>query len=367
LGVFSSNPGTGPGAGSAVSPSVLSMVRSVWLSRTVLPLLCTLLLIPSNLSSVAGQEPAGNEDILRVNTDLAVFPIRVKDGKGRAATSLTVRDFLVKDKDKVTSGLYFAAGAERLALVFALDQSGSLREIISEQRDTALALMGRFNEGSRIAVLRFSEVPSLAASFDSDPEQARAAFSFAASRNARTAIFDAAAAAVKTFDTIPRDRAERRIVILISDGLDNVSRIRPRKVIETAQANSISFYIIQIPLFIPRDGHLVVRPATKGFRELAEQTGGRYFLIGENAALETARHPDLSAVFQAIEEDLKSQFLIGFYAGEAARDGRAHQVSIGLIPSRLVYSVGQYGFARTHHFSLRLGPGVDATSNKSNE
>ncbi|HKZ81445.1 MAG TPA: VWA domain-containing protein [Pyrinomonadaceae bacterium] len=337
------------------------MVRSVWLSRTVSLLLGTLLTLSSQYSFA--QELTSDDDVLRVSTDLAVFPIRAKDGKGRAALNLTVRDFLLKDKDKVTAGLYFAAGAERVALMFALDQSGSLREIISEQRDAAIALLGRFDKNSRVAVLRFSELPSLVVPFDNDPEQARGAFTFPARANARTAIFDAAAAALTAFDSLPMDRAERRIVILISDGLDNASRIKPDRVVQAAQSKGISFYTIQIPLFFPRNGRLAPRPAAKGFRELAEKTGGRYFLIGEKAALETERRPDLSPVFQAIEEDLKSQFLIGFYAADKARDGSAHVVSISLIPLGLSYSVGQYGFARSHRFSLRFARRAEASHN----
>lgn len=330
------------------------MVPAVWLTCSVSLLLGTLFLTPSTRYSHA-QEPTSSDDVLRVNTDLAVFPIRVRDRKGNAATNLSVKDFLLKDNDGITAGLYLAAGAEQVSILFALDESGSLREILAEQRDTAVALLGRFNSDSRIAVLRFSEVPSLVAPFDKDPERARAAFDFAARRNARTAIFDAATAAVDAFKPLRRDRAERRIVILISDGLDNASRIKPTRVVDSAQANNISFYTIQIPLFIPRDGRLRVRTATKGFRELAEKTGGRYFLIGEKANLESNWRPDLSAVFEAIEEDLKSQFLIGFYAAEQARDAKAHQISISLMPAGLVYSVGQYGFGRTHKFVLQLG------------
>src|SRR6185369_10020676 len=103
------------------------------------------------------------------------------------------------------------------------------------------------------------------------------------------AIFDAAADAVQQFATGNRDITERRIVILISDGLDNSSRVAPDSVIAAARAANVSFSTIQIPLFEPRDGHLQVRKASKGFRELAEKTGGAYFLVGnvKNALSQT--------------------------------------------------------------------------------
>ena len=48
----------------------------------------------------------------------------------------------------------FLRQALSVALVSLLDQSGSLREIISQQREAALALFRRFSDRSSIAVLK---------------------------------------------------------------------------------------------------------------------------------------------------------------------------------------------------------------------
>src|SRR6185503_13201488 len=157
-----------------------------------------------------------------------------------------------------TSGLFFSAGVDRVALVFALDQSGSLREIVAQQQNAALALFSRFSDRSSLAVLRFSDVSELTATFDNDPANARSAFKFPAINNRHTAIFDAAEKSITTFNSLPRVRGERRIVILISDGLDNASRTRPAEVIRSAIETQVSFYTIHIPLFEPRDGRLAV-------------------------------------------------------------------------------------------------------------
>ena len=152
------------------------------------------------------------------------------------------------------------------------------------------------------------------------------------------------------FDDLPRVRAERRIVILISDGLDNASRTKPGAVIDAALNNHVSFYVIHLPLFEPRDGRLAVRAPAKGFRDLAEKTGGKYFLAGDvKSALAPVKDIDLTAIFQAIEEDLKSQYLLGFYLGEGANDGQQHRFSLG-VPSGLQYQVGRLGYSRRHEF-----------------
>jgi Ca-activated chloride channel family protein len=317
---------------------------------------CTLLVITVLLpvKSLA-QDNSDNDDVISVSTDLLLFPIRIRDKRGQAVKGLEQSDLALKDKDQVTAGLYFASGADRVAIVFALDQSGSLREIISQQRDAAVALFGRFSERSSVAVLRFADSPSPVVPFGRDPEAARAAFSFDAGSNRRTAIFDAAESALKMFEDLPRVRAERRIVVLISDGLDNASRTKANTVVEAALDKRVSFYVIHVPLFEPRDGRLAVRLPSKGFRELAEKTGGKYFLVGDSkSALNVNRTSDLTPVFQAIEEDLRSQYLLGFYIAEAARDGKRHRLSLSLIPSGVEYSVWRFGYSRSHDFIVKL-------------
>jgi Ca-activated chloride channel homolog len=343
-------------------PSGAFCVASLRIILLTLLSCCFLFSTPKRLHkyvSAQAQTPQSDDDVIRVSTDLLLFPVRIRDKRGQAVPGLTEADLSLKDQDKVTSGLYFLPGADRVALLFALDRSGSLRQIISQQRDAALALFGHFNQRSNIAILTFSEKPSLVVPFKKGPEEstdaASAGFRFAPAINQHTAIFDAAAAAIKAFEVLPPSRAERRIVILISDGLDNASRYEAKDIIAAALDKRISFYVIHLPLFEPRDGHLAVRPPAKGFRDLGEKTGGKYFLVGDaGTALAVEKTNDLTPVFRAIEEDLKSQYLLGFYLNEASRDGRRHTFSLSLVPPGIEYSLGQRGYSRTQKFFVNV-------------
>lgn len=328
------------------SPSNYSWLNALRL----LPLLICVL-----FPCVSSAQDTQDDEVLRFSTDLSVYPVRIRTRNRSLVPKLTEDDFVLSDPDGVTTSSYFAAGADRVALVFALDESGSLQQIISQQREAAIALFERFNNNSRVGILRFSDRPSVIVPFDKEREAAKSAFDFRARRDTHTAIFDAAAQAVKMFEGLKKDPAERRIVILISDGLDNYSSTKASRVIAAAQANNISFYTIQIPLFEPRDGRLAVRGPSSGFRDLADRTGGKYFLTADaKAALDTQKQNDLGPVFNAIEEDLKSQYVVGFYVGDKARDDRLHKISITLKRQNVEYSVAQYGFSKTHHFSVKL-------------
>jgi Ca-activated chloride channel homolog len=335
-------------------PEIAATFKSHLLSRSAV----LLVILAFSLPPLAAQTPNDDDDVVRVTTDLLLFPVRIRNKQKQAVLGLRQQDLLLEDKDHATSELLFLPGAERVSLVFALDQSGSLRQTIEQQQDAALALFSRFNARSKVAVLRFAETPALVAPFDSEPEAVRTAFKFPPQKDQHTAIFDAAAAALKAFDSLVPDRSERRIVILISDGLDNASRTKANQVIETALEKHVSFYVIHVPLYEPRGGHIAVRQPAKGFRDLAEKTGGWYFLAGGlDNELSPAKSTDLTPVFQAIEEDLKSQYLLGFYIAAGARDGKRHRFSLSLVPAGLEYSVGKLGYSRTHDFFVNLQPG----------
>lgn len=350
------------------SKSIASILSAASLRLFALSLLVSAFVALTALHLVhhQAQQPATDDEVVRVNTDLFVIPIRVRDKRGLATTVLTERDLSLRDEDHVTAGLTLYHGADRLALVFALDQSGSFREIVSEQREAALALAGRFGDRSQVAVIRFAEKPALVAPFSRDISAARESFSFPARANQHTAIFDAAAAALDAFDGLPQIRSERRIVVLISDGLDNASRIKASSVIQAAMRNHVSFYVIHLPLFEPRDGRLAVRSPAKGFRELAEKTGGKYLLVGDSRAALSPQankaNNDLTPIFKAIEDDLRSQYLLGFYAGEGARDGRNHRFTISL-PAGFEYQIGDYKYSRTQEF-FHVLPGKPKKASK---
>jgi Ca-activated chloride channel homolog len=272
-----------------------------------------------------------DDEVLTVRTDLVTVPVFVTDRRGARVSGLSAADFRVAADGRPVEISYFAAGASRVALLFALDASGSAREHIERQREAAHALLARFGSDSSAAVLAFADRPALALPFTADAGQVRAAFSLAAGRDRPTAIFDAALAAARAFDTRKSDQTERRIVLLLSDGLDTASTTRAPAVVAEARERGVSFYVIHFPLFTPRDGRLVVRRPSKGFRELAEQTGGQYFLLGdERAALDPRATYDLAPVFRAVADDLQSQYVLGFYAGEAARTGRPQRLEVRL-------------------------------------
>src|SRR3989440_5846415 len=282
-------------------------------------------------ASAEDETPAHPEEVGRVRTDLVVVPVFVPDSRGRRVSGLARPDFEVRDDGQRVEPNYFAAGAERVALLFLLDASGSTRDIINEQRETALAVFSHFGTRSRVAVMQFRESPELSVPFTNDLRVARKGFQPAALPDRRTAIFDAARAAVRAFGKEGQRPEERRIVVLLSDGLDTASASSAAAAVEEARAAGVSFYVIHVPLFEPRGGRLAARTPSKGFRDLAEKTGGQFFVVGDaRTALDPHPEHDLRPIFQAIAEDLLGQYLLGYHASEAGQRPGLHRVEVRL-------------------------------------
>jgi Ca-activated chloride channel family protein len=230
----------------------------------------------------------------------------------------------------------FNAGVERLALAFVLDASGSVREHITRQEQAARALLANFPDTPRTAVFHFTAQTQLAASFTTDADTIRRAFAISHRPSQRTAIFDAALTAIRSFDRLPTRELERRIIILVSDGLDTASTISPAAVIAEADTRNIAIYVLHLPLYTPRDGRLAPRPPVKGFRDLARLTGGNYYLIGDaRSALNPRLAYDFTPAFNDITADLRSQYVLGFYPPTQAFNASAipnteHRIKVEL-------------------------------------
>ena len=125
-----------------------------------------------------------------------------------------------------------------------------------------------------------------------------------------TALYDSIVAASRKFDGIDG----RRAVILLTDGADSDSDHTFREAVVAAQRADVAIYPVGVelsPRFV-RERWIL--------RELAEQTGGRIFSFGQRT--------DPKEIYEAIEEDLRSQFRISYAPTIPGGDGEWRELEI---------------------------------------
>ena len=130
-----------------------------------------------------------------------------------------------------------------------------------------------------------------------------------------TALYDAIYRACK--DRLLKDKSDRpirRAIIIVSDGEDNQSEFSRAQAIEMAQRAEVLIYAISTD-----DSGLVLR-GDKALQQLADATGGRAFF--------PFKMKDIKNSFVAIEDELRSQYVVSYRPADFDADGRHRSIEI---------------------------------------
>lgn len=137
-----------------------------------------------------------------------------------------------------------------------------------------------------------------------------------------TALYDAVYHACK--EKFLKDRPERPVrkaIIVVSDGEDNQSEVSKAQAIEMAQRSEVIIYAISTD-----DSGLVMR-GDKVLEQLAEATGGRVFF--------PFKMKDITHSFAAIEDELRSQYVVSYKPADFDADGRYRSIEISALKKDL--------------------------------
>lgn len=172
----------------------------------------------------------------------------------------------------------------------------------------------------RAFVLGFADHPSLTQDDSDDPEQLAAGV--AALRNGGgTALFDAIYSACEKLSTAKTGETEARILIVLSDGDDNSSRITLSRAIEMAQMRDITIYAINTRIESSDSVYLQgVARSDAAMKELAAQTGGRSFVEVSNW--------EVTRAFSVIEEEMRNRYSVSYQPGNLEENGRFRRIEI---------------------------------------
>jgi VWFA-related protein len=137
-----------------------------------------------------------------------------------------------------------------------------------------------------------------------------------------TALYDAIYRACKEKFLKDRpDRPVRKAIIIVSDGEDNQSEVSRAQAIEMAQRAEVIIYAISTD-----DSGLVLR-GDRVLEQLADATGGRAFF--------PFKMKDITHSFAAIEDELRSQYVVSYRPADFDADGRYRSIQISSLKKDL--------------------------------
>jgi Ca-activated chloride channel family protein len=260
------------------------------MGNSVRPRAAAILVILALTSAASGaqQAPAQQPTFSTSVTQVEVYAT-VTSGDGRAIKGLTQSDFTVLEDDVPQRITTFVGGEFPAAVALAIDRSFSMKGTpLTVARTAGRAFVASLKPDDRAALISISGDVEVLAPLDTEKAQLLKALD-ALDPWSTTSLHDAL---IRCLDLLDQE-AGRRAIVVLSDGVDRYSKASAADVVARARRSDVLMY----PIAIGR-----VRPAL--FPELATVTGGQSFHLREARTLQ----PTL----QAIAEDLRSQYLIGY-------------------------------------------------------
>jgi len=252
----------------------------------------------------------------RVN-EVNVF-FSATDKRGKFVKHLSSRDFQVLDDHKPPQSIVDFRSETDLPLRLGLlvDASGSVTSRFGFEQQAATQFLNQILRPGfdQAFVLGFNTKSQLAQDY-TDKVSALSDGIERLQPGGGTALYDAIFHACHNkLLNLSHERPMRKALIVLSDGEDNQSYVTLQQAIDMAQRAEVIIYAISTD-----DSGLVMR-GDGVLEKIADATGGRAFF--------PFKIKDITKSFGAIEDELRSQYIVAYKPAEFENDGRYRSIEI---------------------------------------
>jgi Ca-activated chloride channel family protein len=330
--------------------------------------------------AAGGVEEVGEDDVVRIETQLVSVPAIVTDGAGRPLTGLSSTDFQIFEDGRPQKISNFATTGAPFEVALLLDTSGSTREDVGLIRAAARAFVEALRPGDRVAILAFNTkkegsdslaTVEIKAPLTDDRELLQEAVESVGASNG-TPFYDSLEKVAKdVFRDNPTPALRgRRALVALTDGVDSASESDFDEARELLKRAGVVAYFVQVnteeyvedrlmqdceddgalrlsrtqlqryrrviaPAAAAEDflnfcrmgqfermhaSRTLYRLAREEMNRLARDSGGKTFPAAD---LRDARR-----AFRQVAEDIGTQYSLGYYSTNTARDGSFRKINV---------------------------------------
>jgi Ca-activated chloride channel family protein len=254
------------------------------------------------------------EITLHMDVKLVNVFVNVTDQTGAIVGGLAREDFAIAEDGRQQQIAIFERQSELpLNLTLAIDTSGSVHKDMAQEADAAKRFAhALLRPQDQMSLLQFAtDVRELTAftnkvsQIDRGLNQLRGDYA--------TAIYDAILLGSERLG----QKDGRKVLVLVSDGDDTASSTTYAKALEQALRSEVMIYsIIDVPIEASAGRDLGGEHA---LITIAEQTGGKSFYVSDGG---------LDRAFARVSDDLRTQYLLGYYPHHQAPGTNFHRVQV---------------------------------------
>jgi Ca-activated chloride channel homolog len=253
---------------------------------------------------------------IRVNVKLVNVFVNVTDANGAPVGGLTKDNFTLSEDGRPQKiAVFDRESAVPLQIVLAIDTSGTVHKDMSIEEHAAREFVhALLRPVDQLDLMEFASDVREVVPFTSNLHQIDNGLDRLRGGPA-TALYDTIFLASENL----AGRPGRRVLVLISDGDDTAHGVEYPRALEAALRSEVLVYsIIDVPIAADagRDTggeHALIT--------LSQETGGKHYY---------AESSDLESAFQKVSEDLRTQYLLGYYPSGHLASADFRTISVGL-------------------------------------
>jgi Ca-activated chloride channel homolog len=277
--------------------------------------------LPQSAPPPPNQGPDQQGGTIKVNVNLVVLHTTVLDDRGRFVDGLKEENFRVLE-DKAEQKLsLFKREDVPVSMGLVIDNSGSMRDKRARVNEAALTLVQASNPQDESFVVNFNDdyYLDLDKDFTSSIPELKEALERIDARGS-TALYDAI---IGSLDHLRKGHKDKKVLLVVTDGEDNVSRNTLEKTVREIQKSNVVIY--SIGLFSDEDKKNR-KKAMRALKDISTASGGVAF-FPENV-------DDVHSICDQVARDIRNQYTLGYYPTNTKRDGTFRTVQVDVVPPR---------------------------------
>jgi VWFA-related protein len=258
---------------------------------------------------------------IKVNVSLVVLHTTVLDDRGKFVDGLKEENFRVfEDKAEQKLSLFKREDVP-VSMGLVIDNSGSMRDKRPRVNEAALTLVQASNPHDESFVVNFNDdyYLDLDKDFTSSIPELKEALERIDARGS-TALYDAI---IGSLDHLKKGHKDKKVLLVVTDGEDNVSRNSLEKAVREIQKSNVVIY--SIGLFSDEDKKNK-KKAMRALKDISAASGGVAF-FPENV-------DDVHNICDQVARDIRNQYTLGYYPTNTKKDGTFRTVQVDIIPPR---------------------------------
>jgi VWFA-related protein len=276
------------------------------------------------------QEPQKSDQAIKSQVTLVNLFATVRDKNKRIVPGLKQEDFKIEEDAQDQKIAFFSQEvALPITMALLLDTSGSEQDMLGAIQEAGSSFLRRIlRKGDEALVMSFDSDVDLLSDFTDDRAQLDRAVHRSrinipsggsiggnpgpvGSRQVTgTALYDAIYLACSEKLT---SEAGRKAIVIVTDAQDEGSKVKLEEAIEAAQRTDTVIHVLLVG--DPRFG---INGSVGD--KLSKETGGRSISVRSEKKLLEA--------FDEISEELRSQYTLGYYPSNNARDGKFRKIRV---------------------------------------